>query len=66
MNVSFAIISIKTVQINEIYLPFRLLNASVTSFNYLKVMGERIVTASALTTANKVSWELFSPSPTRL
>ena len=62
-NVSFAIFSIKTVQINQMHLPSCLLNTSVTSFNYSKVMSEKTVASSVLTSTNEASSELFSPSP---
>ena len=63
-NVSFAIFSIKTVQINQMHLPSCLLNTSVTSFNYSKVMSEKTVASSVLMAANQASSELkFSPSP---
>jgi hypothetical protein len=52
-NVSFAIFSMKTLQINQMYLPFCLLNASVTSFNYSEVMSKRTV-------------KLFSPAAVKI
>jgi hypothetical protein len=62
--VSFAIFYIKIVQINQMHLPFRLLNASATSFKYSKVMKERTVASSALAAANEALSKLkFSPLP---
>jgi beta-lactamase regulating signal transducer with metallopeptidase domain len=48
------------VQINPMYLPFRLLNTSAPSFNYSKVMSERTVTSSTLTAANEVEAEILA------